>query len=339
MEFNKDFQHFLAREHLTQEEFCQRIGRTRDDVIGSIRPEVSQEVFLAFGIGNHIKDSLYSSVEQNKETKLSKQKWAESLQPWLQKFPIHALKEMGFIEKSAKGSDLAIAILRFMGVGNIAGFNKYYETLQGTINPQTYASWIRIGEKSITNSKTDFYPGDNLIRSNLEFLRRNSFLRNSNLRTATKEALENCGITYIEVPPFINAPVPLCASYWVGDVPVVQVTTTKVSDCNFLKAVTHAVGHFLFNRKRFMCLQFSNVQTENNGLSAACEKARRFADDILLSEQEECEIICCGHFEERRCIEHFSGSFHVRPSIIVDRLQQQKKLSSKNLLNNFKVAI
>ena len=68
-------------------------------------------------------------------------------------------------------------------------------------------------------------------------------------------------------------------------------------------------------------------------------EADRFAQDILLTEAEECELICCGRFNERRCIQHFSGVFHVRPGILVERLQQQGKLNRRTLLNDFKIAV
>ena len=60
---------------------------------------------------------------------------------------------------------------------------------------------------------------------------------------------------------------------------------------------------------------------------------------LLLTEAEECEIICCGRFEEPRCIEYFSHAFHVRPGIIVTRLQAQRKIPAISPLNAFKIAV
>ena len=64
-----------------------------------------------------------------------------------------------------------------------------------------------------------------------------------------------------------------------------------------------------------------------------------FAEDLLLSEADECRLICCGRFEEDRCIRYFSRAFRVRPGILVERLQQQGKLPRRTLLNDFKVAV
>lgn len=70
-----------------------------------------------------------------------------------------------------------------------------------------------------------------------------------------------------------------------------------------------------------------------------CGFADKFAENLLLTEAEECEIICCGHFAEKRCVEYFSNVFHVRPGVIVSRLQQQNKIPAHSPLNRLKIAV
>jgi hypothetical protein len=120
-----------------------------------------------------------------------------------------------------------------------------------------------------------------------------------------------------------------------------------MDDSKFLEALFHAVGHLLLHAKHTSCLQLGALsqQAKVSEMHAARPEeileleADRFAQDILLSEAEECELICCGRFYERRCIQHFSGVFHVRPGILVERLQQQGKLNRRTLLNDFKIAV
>jgi hypothetical protein len=219
-------------------------------------------------------------------------------------------------------------------------------------NPQTYAAWIRLGELQVKRLATEFTPDRKAITSNLRFLRTNSFFHNKDIRNIARDSLRTCGIELIEVEPFLTAPTPICAFYWRGSRPVIQFPTTKMEDSKFLEALFHAVGHLLLHAKHTTCLQlgaFSQqallqpAQTPEL-LAARPEdilelEASHFAQDLLLSEAEECELICCGRFNERRCIEHFSGVFHVRPSILVERLQQQGKLRRRTLLNDFKIAV
>jgi hypothetical protein len=271
---------------------------------------------------------------------------------WVRKFPIRALQKMGHIPENVKDADLVRAVFKFMQIGSIAGFENYYGATLQSANPQTYAAWIRLGELQVKRLATDYTPDRKAIISNLKFLRTNVFLSNQSIRKIAREVLNNCGIEYVEVEPFLTAPTPVCAFYWRGSRPVIQFPTTKMEDSKFLEALFHAVGHLLLHPKHTTCLQlgaFSQqallqpAQTPEL-LAARPEdilelEASHFAQDLLLSEAEECELICCGRFNERRCIEHFSGVFHVRPSILVERLQQQGKLRRRTLLNDFKIAV
>ena len=241
---------------------------------------------------------------------------------------------MGHIPENVKEADLIRAVFRFMQIGSITGFeNQYCATLQSA-NPQTYAAWIRLGELQVKRLATEFTPDRKAITSNLRFLRTNSFFHDKDIRNIARDSLRACGIELIEVEPFLTAPTPICAFYWRGSRPVIQFPTTKMEDSKFLEALFHAVGHLLLHPKYTSCLQLGALSQQ-----ALPQLAERFAQDMLLSEAEECELICCGRFNERRCIQYFSGVFHVRPGILVERLQQQGKLNQRSLLNDFKIAV
>ena len=112
-----------------------------------------------------------------------------------------------------------------------------------------------------------------------------------------------------------------------------------MDDSKYIEALYHAVAHLLLHPKRTICLQLGMSGKPQMVQSIPEIEAKTFAQDMILSEAEECELICCGRFNERRCIQHFSGLFHVRPGILVERLQQQGKLNRRSPLNEFKVAV
>jgi hypothetical protein len=70
-----------------------------------------------------------------------------------------------------------------------------------------------------------------------------------------------------------------------------------------------------------------------------CVEANRVAESLLMTEAEECELICCGRFAEKACVEFFSRKFQIRPGIIVSRLQRLKKIRRDSPLNSFKIAV
>lgn len=319
-------QQFQNRESFAQDEICKRLGFGRDSIIGKIRKEVELAFSLAF----------------KQPCRLDATPYLESIDPsWVRKFPIRALQRKGYIPEGAKDLDLTRAILGFMGVGSIAGFNNYYTATLNSINPQTYAAWIRLGELKVKRTLGEFSLDRELLLRNLKFLCQNSILlastKEKSLRITTREILKNSGIEFIEMEPFLTAPLPTSACYWIGNKPVVQVSTTEMDDSKFLEAVFHAIGHILLHPMRTMCLIAPHSTTD--AISEKCSAATHFAQDLLLPEANECELICSGHFESPKCIKYFSGIFHVRPGILVERLQQQGKIRRRSLLNEFKQAV
>lgn len=341
MSLKESIKQLQKREHITQDELLRRLGCSRSGLMDHATAEAQAAFQLAFGSDSSISETP-TFVKEN----------LEKILMWVRKFPIRALQKMGHIPENVKDADLVRAVFKFMQIGSIAGFENYYGATLQSANPQTYAAWIRLGELQVKRLATDYTPDRKAIISNLKFLRTNVFLSNQSIRKIAREVLNNCGIEYVEVEPFLTAPTPVCAFYWRGSRPVIQFPTTKMEDSKFLEALFHAVGHLLLHPKHTSCLQlgaFSQqallqpAQTPEL-LAARPEdilelEASHFAQDLLLSEAEECELICCGRFNERRCIEHFSGVFHVRPSILVERLQQQGKLRRRTLLNDFKIAV
>lgn len=319
MDFKKQLSRFLRKEFVTNDEFVKRIGCSNHEKEN--HPEQLQKA-TALAFGFKISDDISLTDQEVKE-----------LLPWVRKFPIKALEQRGQIQ-FADDRELVEGIFRFMKIGRKAGLEKYYACTKQTIAPAIYAAWIRLGEISVKRLTDEFVFDEVIIDRNLKFLRRNSFFSGQNLRSAVKEAIENCDIKFVEVEPFITAPFPVCASYWVGNQPVVQLTTTKLNDALLLNAVARAVGHLLYHSKRSVYLQWGEQKSSELG-----PKATQFAENILLTEAEECELICGGHFEERRCIQHYAKVFKVRPSLLIRRLQEQGKLSWKSRLNEFKAAV
>lgn len=337
MNLKDSMKRLQKREHITQDEIFRRLDCTRS-AMEKNSAEVQTAFQLAFGT-----DNIFNSSKRSQKSGESKE--LERFLPWARKFPIRALQKQGFVPTNIKDSDLVRAIFRFMNVGSIGGFNNYYDATLHSPNPQTYAAWIRLGELCIKRSATEFTPNPETVLSNLKFLRKNIFLHGQGLRHIAREALHNCGIEVIEIEPFLTAPIPTCAFYWRGYQPIIQFPTTKMDDSRFLEALFHAVAHVLYHPLRTSCLQLglsAQAPTQNNATTAPSileTEAEQFAQDNLLSEAEECELICCGHFSERRCIQHFSGLFHVRPGILVERLQQQGKVNRRSPLNDFKIAV
>ena len=338
----------MAAKGYTQEELCVRLGRSRRSVVESFDMETACAIeFLLdvpakdlWGLRKGELRALQAGRRQFNRLFSS----AEAI-AWARRFPVRELQAAGHIAATAGNSHaqryesgfIPREVMKFMGVASIAGWERQYAFVQGTQNPHAYSAWVRLGELRVSRPPADFELDRAAIRKNLAFLRNNAVTFRQGLRAALLGMLRECDVTVLVVPAFLAAPAPRAACFWKGLRPVLVLTGNRMEDSTFMESVYLALAHILAPGRRHACIVCADKVVSGDPLADGA--ALRLAESLLLTEAEECEVICCGRFEEKRCIEYFSGVFHVRPGLIVSRLQSQRKLPRNTPLNAFKIAV
>lgn len=361
----------MAAKGYTQEDLCLRVGWSRRKIVDNFTMELAAAIeFLldtpAKELWNFRKGELRALQAGRRE--FNRMLCSREVIAWARRFPVRELESRGLIasaagmgtagmgaighnEASATAATTACnshaqryesglvprEVMKFMGVASIAGWQKAYAIAQDTLNPHAYSAWLRVGELQVSRPPADFEIDRGCIARNLAFLRNNAVPYRAGLRRVFVETLRKCDVAVLQVPAFLAAPAPRAACFWKGARPVLQLPTGTASDGDFMESAYGAMGHILYNRKRLSCLVTADKVISSD--PARGGSAMRIAENLLLTEAEECEIICCGRFEEPRCIEYFSRAFHVRPGIIVTRLQAQRKIPAISPLNAFKIAV
>jgi hypothetical protein len=353
----------MAAKGYTQEDLCLRVGWSRRKIVDNFTMELAAAIeFLldtpAKELWNFRKGELRALQAGRRE--FNRMLCSREVIAWARRFPVRELESRGLIASTAGmgaiGHNAASAtaagqshaqryesglvpreVMKFMGVASIVGWQKAYAIAQDTLNPHAYSAWLRVGELQVSRPPADFEIDRWCIARNLAFLRNNAVPYRAGLRRVFVETLRKCDVAVLQVPAFLAAPAPRAACFWKGARPVLQLPTGTASDGDFMESAYGAMGHILYNRKRLSCLVTADKVISSDPVRGGA--AMHIAENLLLTEAEECEIICCGRFEEPRCIEYFSRAFHVRPGIIVTRLQAQRKISAISPLNAFKIAV
>lgn len=356
----------MAAKGYTQEDLCLRVGWSRRKIVDNFTMELAAAIeFLldtpAKELWNFRKGELRALQAGRRE--FNRMLCSREVIAWARRFPVRELESRGLIASAAGmgaiGHNVASAtaattvcnshaqryesglvpreVMRFMGVASIAGWQKAYAIAQDTLNPHAYSAWLRVGELQVSRPPADFEIDRGCIARNLAFLRNNAVPYRAGLRRVFVETLRKCDVAVLQVPAFLAAPAPRAACFWKGARPVLQLPTGTASDGDFMESAYSAMGHILYNRKRLSCLVTADKVISSDPARGVA--AMHIAENLLLTEAEECEIICCGRFEEPHCIEYFSRAFHVRPGIIVARLQAQRKIPAISPLNAFKIAV
>lgn len=338
----------MAAKGYTQEELCARLGRSRRSVVEAFDMETACAIEFLLDVPAkdlwNIRKGERRALQAGRR-QFNRRFYSQAAIAWARRFPVRELQAAGHIAAAAGNSHeqryesgfVPREVMRFMGVASIAGWEKQYAFVQGTLNPHAYSAWVRLGELQVSRPPADFELDCAAIRKNLAFLRNNAVTYRQGLRAALLGMLRECDVTVLVVPAFLAAPAPRAACFWKGAAPVLMLTGSRMEDSTFMESVYLALAHILTPGRRHSCIVCADKAVSGNPL--ADDAALRLAEGLLLTEAEECEIICCGRFEEKRCIEYFSGVFHVRPGIIVSRLQGQRKLPAATPLNVFKIAV
>ena len=156
------------------------------------------------------------------------------------------------------------------------------------------------------------------------------------------EQLQNlclkCGIKLIYTPCLPKAPIS-GSTRWINGVPCIQLSGRHNRYDIFWFSFFHEVAHILLHGRKDIFLEnieYSDLQKEKE------EEADEFASRILLSSEEEQEIIDNGDFSSSAILD-YAKRFGTHPSVIVGRLQHkqiinywedQQLLEKVNLFNN-----
>ena len=354
--FNDAVRSAMKLKDLSQDELYARLGYSRRTLVDHFSAEKQCEIeFLldapATDLWN-ITDGKDKLALEQARCSFEHRFRSDEYISWAQRFPVRELQSLGFIRKSDgmsftqkfRSGLLPREIMKFLGVASVDGWKKRYAIAQNSVNPYAYSAWIRLGELQVKTPAKEIFLYRGIIANNLKFLRRNSEPLRQSLRNSVVETLEKCDIRVLQVPAFISAPAPRSTVFWKGQQPIIQLSTAPMSDSSFLEAVYHAVGHILQEHTKRPCLMLpaaakcaTNPQSSDD--NRYCAEASRIAESLLMTEAEECEIICCGQFAKKECVDFFARKFQIRPGIIVSRLQQQNKIPAKSPLNAFKVAV
>lgn len=347
----------MAAKGYTQEELCVRLGMSRRSIIDNFT--MAKAVAIEFLLDTPAKDLWNFRKGELRALQAGRREFnrmlcSREVIAWARRFPVRELESRGLIASAGHNAATATIagnsharryesglvpreVMRFMGVASIAGWQKAYAIAQETLNPHAYSAWLRVGELQVSRPPADFELDCDAIRKNLAFLRSNAVTFRQGLRAVLLGMLRECDVTVLVVPAFLAAPAPRAACFWRGAAPVLMLTGNSMEDSTFMESLYLAMAHILTPGRKHSCIVCADKVISGDPL--ADDAALRLAESLLLTEAEECEIICCGRFEEKRCIEYFSGVFHVRPSIIVSRLQSQRKIPAISPLNALKLAV
>lgn len=310
--FSKNLDSVRKEKNLSLYEFAVRIGRAKNLVYAWAKAEIALaelDIFYMHRVLGLVDENILH--------------YGNSDQDFAEGFPFRALVSRGFLDKDSNLPKHE-QLFQFFQIGSKSAFEKAYLSSNSPIVsvdfsesdfPKIYAAWYRCGELLDAKEEKNLFSakGLDILRKKLLNL---SYLKEENFLEKALELCKKFGISLVFVPSF-----PQAFSGSVGvfknSKPLLIFSERYANEILFLEMLFEALEFFETEKTGMFVKDIAGLK-EN-------QEYKKKADDKLLSEFRECQILAVGDYSER-AVKFFSKEFKLPSAIIARRLQKLNRM-------------
>lgn len=330
-------QEYLAVSGMTKAELAARCGRptkTISEIIhgkAAITPETAIQLGRVFGRPA----SLWQNLESNYRLRDAELKEGASLgkhAAWAKKFPVKAMIEGGCIETPDDDSDLVKKILRFFGVGSVAGWEGSFGEMGVAFRrsrsfvaaPEAVSAWLRLGE--IGAADIDCRPYDRQrFKATLDEARKLTQDPFPDILEKLTTLCASAGVALVLVPELPKTHLSGAARWLSKDKALIQLSLRHKTNDHVWFSFFHEAGHIFLHGKKTIFID------ETGGDRSEVEtEANEFAGNILIPAASYASFVASGSFSAAS-VQRFASAQRVAPGIVVGRLQHDKHIPHSHL--------
>jgi HTH-type transcriptional regulator/antitoxin HigA len=320
---------YLAARGMTKAELAARCGRpvkTISEIIhgkAAITPETALQLERVLGRPA----SLWQNLESNYRLHLAKtgEKGTFAGQTeWAKRFPVKAMIEHGCIDEPSNDTDLVRSLLRFFGVGSVAGWDASFGQMQVAYRrspafkaaPESVTAWIRQGE--IAADEIECAPFDKAtFRSVLGEARRLTVKSFPDVQARLVELCASAGVAVVFVPELPKTHLSGIARWLSKDKALIQLSLRYKRGDHLWFTFFHEAGHIILHGKKTIFID------EQGGDNSEIEhEANKFASEWLIPATAFGQFRAADDFSST-AIKRFAGKLGISPGIVVGRLQHE----------------
>lgn len=332
---------YLSARGMTKAELASRCGRptkTISEIIhgkAAITPETALQLERVLGRPASLWQNLEASYRLHLAEKGEKGSFSGHA-GWAKKFPVKLMVERGCIDEPATDADLVEKLLRFFGVGTVAGWEANFGQMQVAYRrspafkaaPESVTTWIRLGE--VAGDSVECAPFDKTHFKNV--LLQCRALTAKPFPDVHEKLIALCasvGVAVVFVPELPKTHLSGIARWLTKDKALVQLSLRYKTSDHLWFTFFHEAGHILLHGKKAIF-----IDENGSDMSELEHEANRFASDLLIP------AAAWGQFERARdfsaaSVKRFAVKQGIAPGIIVGRLQHQKAIPF-SFLNDLK---
>jgi HTH-type transcriptional regulator/antitoxin HigA len=316
---------------MTQKDLSKRTGISEKHIVAIIKgespitPETAFKLENEFGISAGYWNNLQKLYDETTARLEAEEKRIEEIS-LLPKFKVYKeLSDLRYINYTKNKTEKVGLLQMFFGVSSLLNIEDTYSSCfqyrKSDNEPDKYSliAWLRCGEIEFRKDTIPEFSSKEL-KSSLYLIRELSRKPFPEALNELKEILKRAGVFFVFLPYFKNT-YTNGVIRWIGDNPIIQISTLNKYQDIFWFTVLHEICHVLKHRKRAVIFEF-----EKKAESEDETEANQFAGNILIPEKEYQEFINKNDFSDSS-IENFAKSITISPGVVVGRLNHDNILN------------
>lgn len=318
---------YLAELGMSKVELAERCGRPQKTISeilhakAAITPETALQLERVLGRPA----SFWLSLEATYRLALAEREERASLADhvgWAKTFPVKQLVAAGHLEEPSGDSDLVAKLLRFFGVGTIAGYEARFGAMQVAYRrspsfkaaPEAVSAWARLGEREAAALKCRPFDEAKFRK----VLGQARALTASSLPEVWPKLVPlaaAAGVAVALVPELPRTHLSGIARWLSKDRALIQLSLRYKTADHLWFSFFHEAGHLLLHSKKTVFVD------EKGGDHPELEaEANKFASDLLIAPRDYATFVRAKDFSESS-IRSFAAAQGIGAGIVVGRLQ------------------
>lgn len=325
----------------SQADFARRCGRSPkliSEIIGGkapVEPETALQFEKVTGVAAHVWLGIEADYRLHQKRKAQAGQAEKSVE-WAKRFPVAVLVKRGAMDKPSSPGDKVSALLSFFGVASVEAWSvkygsanvSYRHSPSFTSDECSLATWRRLGEAEAERQTCAEHQKPRFKQALAEI---RGFTRKP-FEEALRGARERCnksGVVLAAIPPLPKTAISGAAWWLSSKKAIIALSARHKTDDHLWFTLFHEAAHILLHGKRDIF-----VDSKRNDADGQEAEANEWASDFLVPSEAWERFVADGP-KTIPVIRRFAKEQGIAPSIVVGRLQHEKRLPW-NRLNSLK---
>lgn len=321
---------------MSQKEFALRTDKPEKTISKIINGSsgVTPETALKFETVLGIAADFWLNLQMKHDESKAREKTvltSDDAKEWARSLPYSDMASKGWVPRTRKIEDKVRNLLYFFGISSCKAWEDIYINKEVNVafrvslahakEPGALSAWLRQGQIKASSLHVAQYSAEKFKKA-IEESKAIMRQQPTDYFTRLKELCAKAGVKLVYTPCLPKAPVSGCTR-WIAEHPVIQLSIRNKRNDKFWFTFYHEAGHILKHGKKEIFLEEAGINEEVN-----CQKEKEaddFAQKTLLTEQQHSELMKLASLTPSK-VSQLACKFEVHPSIILGRLQNERKL-------------